>query len=213
MSRVGRCSSPTSRPGKEKQDSRYRGIYQDVLPYIVSPHRPSAGKRSCAHRPTRNRCVPMTTSPARTKTHQCIRCTGKTTFLAFILAWLISTKQVVLLYLSTELFLFYHGKVHVRRNPSLSDLPRNVQGLPTWMLIDVDSEENGPSLNKTYKIWPIHASSPDPKQWKRWTKQFGAPVLGMPLWNIEELTKGYIIICFLPGHVVWQGKFIANLVL
>jgi hypothetical protein len=108
------------------------------------------------------------------------------------------------------LFLFFGGRVYIGRDLLLWNLPRNPQGFPIWTLIDVDLKQQGPPIEKAHDIWPIQASSPNPERWKTWTKQFGAPLLGMPLWNMEELMKGYVIICFLPGHVVWQVKFIAD---
>jgi len=40
--------------------------------------------------------------------------TGKTMFLKFMLARLISARQVVLLYITSKVFLFYHDKVYSR---------------------------------------------------------------------------------------------------
>jgi hypothetical protein len=160
--------------------------------------------------PTSLNNPPMTKSSARTTTHQCIRCTGKTTFLTFILAWLISVNQVVLLCRSTELFLFFGGKVYLQWGHHLSCLPVNLQGWLIWTLVDVDSAEGGPPLSGHHDVWPIQASSPNSEQWRRWVKQFNAGMLGMPLWNMEELMKGYVISCFLPRRGVWQGWFISD---
>jgi hypothetical protein len=127
-----------------------------------------------------------------------------------MLARLISVNQVVLLCLSTQLFLFFDGKVYTRGDLNLWHLPKHSRGQSMWTLADMDSEQQGPHFNKAHRIWPIQASSPDPNRWKTWIKQFGAGMLGMPLWNMEELMKGYVISCFLPGHVVWQGKLVTD---
>jgi len=45
-------------------------------------------------------------------------------------------------------------------------------------------------------LWPIQASFPDPVRWKAWRKQLRGALYGMPLWNTEDLVKGYVFSLF-----------------
>ena len=78
---------------------------------------------------------------------------------------------------------------------------RKTQYYPLWVLIDVDYENHGPPLAST-NVWPIQTSSPNSARWKAWRKQTGGALLGMPLWNMDELMKGYVfsLFSFLPSR-------------
>ena len=117
-------------------------------------------------------------------------------------ARLIAARQVVLLYDSTSIRLFYQGQVYERKAADgCRGLPMNTQEYwPVWTLVDVDTG-TGPKFEKTDVIWAIQPSSPNPDRWKRWAKQFNAPVLGAALWNADELTKGYALSLFSSGDV------------
>jgi len=127
-------------------------------------------------------------------THQRIRPPGKTTFLKFMLAFLISARQVVILCNSKKIYLFYRGQVYSRpTSGSFYDLPkRGTSYFPIWTLIDVDYGDGGPPLDSDQNVWPIQASSPNRIRWKSWRKQNRAALLGMPLWSMDELMKGYV---------------------
>ena len=121
-----------------------------------------------------------------------IRSPGKTMFLKFMLAWLISANQVVVLCDSSEAHLFYHGQVYFRQaKAGFKGLPRQNGYYPVWTLIDVDYRDRGPDIPTDSRIWPFQTTSPNLDRWKAWSKQSGATLLGMPLWNVEELMAGY----------------------
>jgi len=120
-------------------------------------------------------------------------------FLKFMLARLISDRQVVLLCDINTVLLFYHGKVYSRPTQrGFGDLPEHQEApyCPIWALIDMDCLEEGPPITGSDNIWPIQASSPNPIRWKSWRKQTGAALLGMPLWKMNELMEGYVFSVF-----------------
>ena len=131
-------------------------------------------------------------------THWCTLCPGKTFFLNFLLARLISAKQVVLLFSGSRLRLFYNGKVYERDQPRFIGLPMHKQGRkwPIWALVNADALTGAPLIDNEDAVWPIQASPPNPKRWKVWTKQRGAAIVGMPLWSKEELMEGYVLATF-----------------
>ena len=142
--------------------------------------------------------------PTRATTHSRIRFAGKTTFLKFMLAWLITFHQVVVLADAPNLYLFYQGQVY--HQPMLSgfmNLPEFVgpQYYPIWALVDLDFQKTRATLiTGSAKIWPIQAASPNPAQWESWFKQYGATRLGMPAgWTRQELIFGYVRSPFLPS--------------
>ena len=143
------------------------------------------------------------------RTHQ-VRSPGKTTFLNFMLAQLISPRQVVVLCDNFKAYLFYSGQVYSRSMAlDLEALPNHPQidYFPIWALIDADLRSHELPFTYELNIWPIQASSPNTTRWKAWSKQFGAAVLGLPLWNMGELMKGCVFGVFSlssidPGHVV-----------
>lgn len=115
-----------------------------------------------------------------------------------MLAQLILTNQVVLL-CSDQVYLFYQDTVYTRSmHLGFYHLPRNkkVEYCPIWALIDVDYEDEGPPISSSSNIWPIQASSPKSVRWRAWAKQDGAAILGMPLWNMDELMEGYVFSLF-----------------
>ena len=112
-----------------------------------------------------------------------------------MLARLISAKQVVLVSLGFSVLLFYQGKAYKRQRPWFSCIPTHklVPFFYAWALIDADYKGQEPSIDPDHEIWPIQASSPQPNLWKRWSKQRKATVVGMPLWNMEELKEGCVL--------------------
>src|SRR5258708_10563390 len=81
-------------------------------------------------------------------THQHIS-PGKTTFLKFMLARLISARQVVLLCDSSDVHLFYRGQVYFRSAMfGFGGLPkrRRTPYCPIWALIDMDYQHQGPPI-------------------------------------------------------------------
>ena len=143
----------------------------------------------------------MTKSSPCATTHRCTHCPGKTLFLKFMLARLISAKQVVLLSTGSRVYLFYRGKVYTRGSVDFSYLPRRQQPqltlqFPVWALINSDGPSQPPIIDSDDNIWPIQASSPQPIRWKAWAKQRKATIVGMPLWSTDELMKGYVSTVF-----------------
>lgn len=58
----------------------------------------------------------------------------------------------------------------------------------------MDYRNHGPSCIKySPGLWQIQASLPNPVQWVSWSYRTGEPLLGMPLWHIEELTQGFVL--------------------
>ena len=139
---------------------------------------------------------------------QCTCSTGKTTFLKFMLARLISAQQVVLLCDDSATHLFYRGGVYIRPTEphGFMNLPTHAPHNPIWALIDVGYEDRGPPLTGSTGVWPIQASSPNPVRFKSWSKQDGATLLGMPPWSMMDLVEAYVSIPFYlsavdPRHV------------
>ena len=156
----------------------------------------------------------MTRSTPQMITHWHICSPGKTIFLRFMLARLISAHQVVLVYAASNSYLFYRGQVYSRSTSCFQDLPTRPQRCHIWALIDLDDQAQEPAIHTSFNIWPILAASPNPVRWKSWGKQYGAAVLGMPLWNMEELMEGYAFNLFSlsttePGYVI-QSRFVAD---
>jgi len=112
-----------------------------------------------------------------------------------MLVRLISARQVVVLYQSGQLTLFYSGQVYIRPTSKGFDyvpLPRGENKHPVWALINCDSGTCEPTLYKSDQVWPIQASTPDPIRWRTWSKHFNAAKWGLPLWTIDELVFGYV---------------------
>ena len=148
----------------------------------------------------------MTRSPPRKTTHRHIRSPGKATFLNFMLARLLAACQVVVMCDNSDVYLFYCGQVYSRPAKSgFWNLPtrKGAWYCPIWALIDVDYQSQEPPIPSEPSIWPIQASSQNPARWKSWSKQNGAPMLGMPLWSEEELMSGCAFSMFsLSGSIV-----------
>ena len=136
-------------------------------------------------------------------THRRIRSPGKTTFQWFVLTNLISAHQVVLFCNPIHMILFFCGRVYIRLMTSGFDnyLPKHSteRYCPIWALIDMNYNDQGPSITGQSNIWPIQMSSPSPIRWKSWQKRNKVALWGMPLWNEEELTRGYVF-GSLPRH-------------
>jgi len=76
-----------------------------------------------------------------------------------------------------------------------------------WALIDADHKDRGPHIASNPYTWPVQTTSPIPAQWKSWSKQNRAPLLEIPLWDMEELMEGYVFNLFSlsgidPSHVI-----------
>ena len=131
-------------------------------------------------------------------------------FLNFMLARLVSARQVVLLCDGFEIRLLYQGQVYSRPSESgFRHLPKHSKKpyCPIWALIDVDFKGKEPFIPPDSNVWPIQASSPNPARWKSWAKQFISAVWGMPLWDMRELNEGCVfgfspLSAIDPGHIV-----------
>ncbi|KAI0748628.1 hypothetical protein C8Q80DRAFT_1271009 [Daedaleopsis nitida] len=99
---------------------------------------------------------------------------GKSTFLKYMLARLVSERQVVIFYTATHVILFYKDQG---------------EAYHAWTLLDV--ETGTPHIYPSCDVWPIQVSSPDPTLWNGWRNTFGAPLWGMDLWTVEELVCGF----------------------
>ena len=123
----------------------------------------------------------MIGSPPRAATRRRICSPGKITFLKFMLVWLLSARQVVLLCDSSVVFVFYHCQVYSRSLKSgFDDLPTRLgtSYSPVWALIDTDDNDRGPPFTSHSNIWPIQTSSPNSVRWKSRSKQNKAATLG-----------------------------------
>jgi len=111
-----------------------------------------------------------------------------------MLARLISANQVVLLCDFPDVYLFFHGRVYTRSSwPFNLPKRRKMPYWPVWTLIDMGCDGAAPPLSGSPNVWPIHTTSRNADQWKGWRKQYGATLLGMPLWDEEELVRGYVL--------------------
>ena len=127
-----------------------------------------------------------------------------------MLAQLILAKQAVLLVFPTQLYLFYCGKAYYRNDLDFNTIPlRGIRGR-MWALINSDSKKEGVVLDVGFRIWPIQASSPRPERWKSWITQFNGNLWGMPLWEMDELNKGYVS---LYNHVIYSESSLTLLVI
>jgi len=127
---------------------------------------------------------------------------GKTTFLKFLLVWLLSAHQVVTLCDADSIYLFYHGVVYSRSSESLFvNVPKHktLRYYPIWAPIDVDFLNREPPVRDDPNIWPVQASPPNPIRWQMWLKQLNGSLLGMPLWNRKDLVQGYALFSCLPS--------------
>ena len=136
----------------------------------------------------------------RASTHQCIPSPGKTTFLIYLLARLLSLDQPSLVCDNQLGYLFYQGLVYSRpaydaffnlpyRQP---DLPGSEEYFPVWAMIDNDTAKTEPPISPRLNLWAIQASSPQPYRYQSWKKQNGAAGLGLPPWDEDELVDGCV---------------------
>ena len=118
-----------------------------------------------------------------------------------MLVRLMAADQVVLLYQASGLHLFYHGELYFRSDTSgFSYLPECRTKYLIWTLVDADFTEEGPPFCLESNIWPIQASSANPRTFAMWVEQYEAPTLGMPLWNMKELIEGCVFSWFSLCH-------------
>ena len=104
-----------------------------------------------------------------------------------MLTRLIPADQVVLVCGTQDIHIFYDGKVYHWPNLiSFEDLQEE-QRWPIWALIDWDLKVVPPL--KKEGTWPIQVSSPDSSRWRGWRKQHKSYLLGMDLWNMDELVS------------------------
>ena len=99
----------------------------------------------------------------------------------FMLVQLISAHQVVLLSDIRKGYLFYRSQVYSRlAEAGYENLPENQQTSysPVWVLINMNSIERGPLIERGLNIWPIQASSPNPIPSRAWSKQLDAAFSG-----------------------------------
>ena len=132
-------------------------------------------------------------------THRYFCPQGKTTFLKFLLVWLLSANQVAIWCDPDSIYLFYHGVVYSRPTASrFVNLPRHNTSdyYPIWAPIDMDSEKKEPPVRPNHAIWPVQASSPNPVRWEIWFKYLNGSKLGMPQWNRADLARAYVFDLF-----------------
>ena len=181
-----------------RPDSRNRIILQIVQAHHGSPC--DWGPRGVAHWAAWHWYVFVTGFTPHPMSHRRIRSPGKTSFLKFMLIWLLSDQQVVLLCNNRRVYLFYRDEVYSQpTSDGLWALPVHLTDPhhSIWALIDVDYQEHGPPITGDQVVWPIQASSPNPARWRSWHKQFGGAALwGMPLWSLKELNAGYAFSSF-----------------
>ncbi|KAI0764791.1 hypothetical protein C8Q74DRAFT_1284000, partial [Fomes fomentarius] len=118
---------------------------------------------------------------------------GKTMFLKYMLARLLSEKQVVVFYTPQRIYLFYQNYVYHRPETSeaIIDLPYHTQStFSLWMLVDMDPEVREPHVDDVPSVWPVLASPPNSRRWKCWAKQMDGVLWGLDLWTKEELMYG-----------------------
>jgi len=112
-----------------------------------------------------------------------------------MLAQLISTQEVVLLCDSNRILLFFCNKLYHRLTISGFDflpIPPPGRKHPIWALVD-QGRPKEPPITESTDIWPVQTSSLNPIQWANWAKHNKAAMLGMPLWNMEELKIGFVL--------------------
>ncbi|KAI0764753.1 hypothetical protein C8Q74DRAFT_1449937 [Fomes fomentarius] len=135
---------------------------------------------------------------------------GKSMFLKYMLARLLSEKQVVVFYTISGIHLFYQGAVYYHSETpdameAINNLPYHTQStFSPWMLVDMDLEVREPRIDDVPSVWPILASSPNRKRWQCWAKQLDGVMWGMDVWTKEEL------MCGLRLHPIYE-RFVAEL--
>jgi hypothetical protein len=194
-----------------KSDCRHQVARGHVSPPSAFPQgRCGSQQRSGAHWAAWRRYVFTTRSSPRTTAHQPIRSPGKTIFLNFILARLISARQVVLVYDGTRLRLFLPGQsilssggVRFRYSSS-----RSKHTILSHM--DVDRRRQ-PEPRATYPNGIKSLADPDvlpgPPSMEVVAEAVQRCSVGVPLWDMEELMEGYVfsllsLSAIDPGHVV-----------
>ncbi|KAL5480206.1 hypothetical protein ACEPAI_1476 [Sanghuangporus weigelae] len=121
---------------------------------------------------------------------------GKTTWLWFMLIYLLTLKKNVALHTKGRTYLFYHDRVYIASSgPDVTWPPSTAVRDRIWCLIDSDERVGPPPSYLTSKdegrIFPVHAAPPNPARYYKWFKQRGGVVIGMPLWNEEEIIEGF----------------------
>ena len=142
---------------------------------------------------------PCGQAPPRVATHRYFCPQGKTTFLKFLLVWLLSAHQVTILCDVRSTYLFYHGVVYTRPTASgFVNIPEHKTSgyYPIWAPIDMAFLKKEPPVCDDSTIWPVQASSPNPIRWEMWLKQLNGSLLGMPRWNRKDLAEGYVFNLF-----------------
>ncbi|KAL5482842.1 hypothetical protein ACEPAI_9437 [Sanghuangporus weigelae] len=121
---------------------------------------------------------------------------GKTTWLWFMLIYLLTLKKNVALHTGGDTHLFYHDHVYIASSGTKVTWPPSTAVRDRiWCLIDSDEHVGPPPIYLTWKdeerIFPVHAASPNPARYYEWFKQRGGVIIGMPLWNEEEIIEGF----------------------
>ncbi|KAI0773478.1 hypothetical protein C8Q74DRAFT_1368075 [Fomes fomentarius] len=122
---------------------------------------------------------------------------GKTTFLLYLLVVLLQRKQLVLLTLvpSKPPLLFYHdGVYNATTSPHIEHFPfpncERGAAVLIWSLFEANEECVPESAYSAPILFPVQASSPNPKLYARWRKERGAVLSAFPLWGFDELKQG-----------------------
>lgn len=121
---------------------------------------------------------------------------GKTTWLWFMLACCIMQRYNVIFHYREVTRFFFEGRVYQADKPRPTFM--KVQNFFAWSLIDSDTQKTPPPsflTDKTFRIFPIQASSPDEARYAIWLKECQRKIWGMPLWTFEEMVKGCVCVC------------------
>ena len=82
-------------------------------------------------------------------------------------------------------------------------MPESLSNVFIWSLLDIREKQEPCRLLVTSPCFPIQTASPDPVQYKIWTKEKVPLFTGLPLWTRDELIQGcvFLIIHFCPPHL------------
>lgn len=119
---------------------------------------------------------------------------GKSTWLYFLLVYLLARGDDILFYIPGRFLLFRGDQVH--KSSHITVVPKSTASTPgsqTWCLIDPDGPLETPPrvLFEGGRLFPIQACSPNREKIQGWFKQRRPIVYGMPLWNRQDLLAGY----------------------
>lgn len=124
-------------------------------------------------------------------------------WLFYALARLIQMKtEVIMFTFEGDVYLFLGEAVFIAGQDRPLILPEEVTGKLIISLIDTDATiMQPPNLATASRVFPVHATSPNPDRYRFWAKSRHAVIVGMPLWTVHEIQNGYVdlvITCVTP---------------